>query len=109
MKPENPPVGYNATQIALHWVIAALVLFQLVFGDGIKPAYRAFMRSVEPVSAQQFDANLHVYVGLAVLALAIWRLAVRARRGVPEAPAGETPLQRRAAATTHAVLYLIIL
>lgn len=28
---------------------------------------------------------------------------------MPEAPAGETTLQRRAAAATHAVLYLIIL
>jgi cytochrome b561 len=108
MKPENAPAGYNATQIALHWVIAALVLFQLVFGDWIKPAYRAFMRGGEPAPAQEFAANLHVYVGLAILALAIWRLAVRARRGVPEAPAGDNPVPRRVAAATHAVLYLVI-
>lgn len=62
MKSEKAPVGYNATQIALHWVIAALVLSW--FSVTGLSRYRAFMRGVEPASAPQFDANLHVYVGL---------------------------------------------
>ena len=64
-------------QIMLHWTIAALVVLQLLLGEDIKPAYRAFSRSTEPAAADLFNANLHVYVGLAVLLLAIWRFAIR--------------------------------
>ncbi len=64
-------------QIMLHWTIAALVVLQLLLGEDIKPAYRAFSRGTEPAAADLFNANLHVYVGLAVLLLAIWRFGIR--------------------------------
>ena len=108
MKAEYSPAGFTATQIILHWTIAALIVFQLVLGEDIKPAYRAFNRGNEPTSGDLFGANLHVYVGLAVLVLAIWRFAIRLRRGVPDAPVGESVLVRRIAAATHFVLYLFI-
>ncbi len=108
MKSETGPVGYTATQIVLHWAIAALIIFQLVLGEDIKPAYRAFARGTEPASADLFNANLHVYAGLAVLALALWRLAIRLMRGVPEAPSGESAALKWAAGATHSLLYLFI-
>jgi cytochrome b561 len=79
-----------------------------VFGEDIKPAYRAFNRGNEPAAGDLFSANLHVYVGVAVLALAICRFAIRLRRGVPDAPAGESVLVRRIAGATHFILYLFI-
>ena len=108
MNAENSPGGFSATQIILHWTIAGLIVLQLLLGEEIKPAYRAFNRGSEPVAGELFSANLHVYVGLAVLALAILRFAIRLRRGVPDAPAGESALVRRVAAATHFVLYLFI-
>lgn len=108
MKAENRPAGFTPAQIILHWTIAALIVFQLVFGEDIKPAYRAFNRGNEPASGYLLSANLHVYVGLAVLMLAIWRFAIRLRRGVPDAPVGESVLVRRIAAAMHFVLYLFI-
>lgn len=108
MQLERSPAGYTTIQIALHWAIAALIIFQLVLGEDIKPAYRAFARGTEPASADLLNANLHVYIGLAVLFLAIWRLAIRLMRGAPEAPAGESPSLKRLAAATHFVLYLSI-
>ena len=88
-------------------MIAGLIVLQLLLGEDIKPAYRAFNRGNEPAQ-HLFSANLHVYVGLAVLAMAILRFAIRLRRGVPDAPAGESVLVRCIAAATHFILYLFI-
>jgi cytochrome b561 len=108
MTAANQPAGYTGTQIFLHWTIAALVVLQLVIGEDIKPAYRAFSRNTAPAASDLFDANLHVYVGLAVLVLAIWRLTMRLRHGVPAAPAGESVLLKRIAVAAHLLLYLFI-
>jgi cytochrome b561 len=102
------PTGYSLAQIALHWIIAALVIFQWIFGEDIVPAYRAFRRGNDVAPGDMADANIHVYVGIAIFVLAILRLAIRVKRGVPAAPAGETALQRRAAAGVHLVLYAVI-
>ena len=108
MTAENSPAGFTAGQIILHWTIAALIVFQLVFGEDIKPAYRAFNRGNGPASGDLFSANLHVYIGLAVLVLAICRFAIRLRRGAPDAPVGESAVVKWIAAATHFVLYLLI-
>jgi len=108
MTSTESPNGYTAAQIALHWIIAALVFFQLILGENIVPAYRAFRRGAEVTADQMFSANLHVWVGLTVLALAILRFAIRLRHGVPPAPPGESLLQRRIAAAAHLVLYAVI-
>ena len=100
--------GYTVTQIALHWVIAALVVFQLIFGEDIVPAYRALRRGTEAAAAELFSANMHIYVGLLILALAAIRLVVRLLRGVPAAPAGERAIQRWLAALVHLLLYAAI-
>src|SRR5690606_12269817 len=81
--------GYSLTQIVLHWLIAALVIFQILFGEDIGPAYRAFSKATEPSAADLFNANLHVYAGIAIFVLAILRVAIRVTRGAPAAPADE--------------------
>ncbi len=103
------PTGYSVAQVTLHWTIAALAIIQLFIGEDIVPAYRAFRRGTEPSADAIFDANIHVYVGIAVLVLALMRLALRLRRGVPASPAGESKAQRYLAATVHGLLYLAIL
>jgi cytochrome b561 len=102
------PRGYTVTQIALHWVIAALVVFQLVIGEDIVPAYRALRRGTEASAADLFSANIHIYVGLLILALAAIRLVVRLIQGVPAAPVGEGFIQRWLAALVHLLLYAAI-
>ncbi|MBZ9676187.1 cytochrome b [Mesorhizobium sp. ES1-1] len=102
------PAGYTGTQVVLHWAIAALVVLQLAVGEDIKPAYRAFSRATEPASDDIFNANIHVYVGLAVLVLGIWRIAVRLSRGVPAPPPYENFLLKRIGAAAHFLLYLFI-
>lgn len=103
------PAGYSVTQIALHWIIAVLVIFQLIMGEDIKPAYRAFSRGNTPAEADLFWANIHVYVGIAIFVLALLRVVVLLRRGAPEPPADEHRLLKMAARATHGILYLVIL
>jgi len=104
----HEPAGYTGTQIVLHWTIAVLIVLQLVIGEDIKPAYRAFSRGTEPAAGDILNANIHVYVGLAVLVLATWRFAIRLRDGVPAAPPEESILLKRIAAAAHSLLYLFI-
>ena len=104
----HEPAGYTGTQIVLHWTIAVLIVLQLVIGEDIKPAYRAFSRGTEPAAGDILNANIHVYVGLAVLVLATWRFAIRLRDGVPAAPPEESILLKRIAAAAHFLLYLLI-
>jgi len=102
------PAGYSFAQIALHWLIAALVVFQLILGEDIVPAYRAWRRGTEASPDDLGNANIHVYVGIAIFALAVIRFAIRLVRGVPGSPPGENALQRWAAAAVHIILYAAI-
>ncbi len=108
MTASDRPAGYSSMQVILHWVIAALVIFQLFFGDLIGPAYRAFRRGNEIDADMLFDARIHAYAGIAVLVLAIWRFAIRLTRGVPPAPAGESRVAEWTARITHFLLYVVI-
>ncbi|MFO0993288.1 MAG: cytochrome b/b6 domain-containing protein [Hyphomicrobiales bacterium] len=102
------PAGYSFAQVSLHWLIAALVIIQLIIGEDIVPAYRAHRRGTEVTPDDLWNANIHVYLGIAVFALAILRLAIRLNRGVPPPPSGESSLQHWAAAAVHLVLYAAI-
>ncbi|MCO5069685.1 MAG: cytochrome b/b6 domain-containing protein [Rhizobiaceae bacterium] len=102
------PTGYTRAQIILHWVIAALVIFQLIFGEDIVPAYRAFMKGTEPDSATLLPANIHIYIGLTILLLAVIRLALRFRHGVPPLPADENIVLQYIAKAAHIILYAAI-
>lgn len=101
------PKGYSMTQIRLHWIVVLLILFQFVFSDAIGAALRQAMRGEVPA----FDAMVmaHVVVGFAIGALVLWRILLRATRGVPSAPAEEHALLRMAAHWTHLVLYGLML
>lgn len=109
MQESGKPLGYSSAQIALHWLVAALVIFQLLMGDQIAPAYRALRRGTEASAADLLNANIHIYVGIAVLVLSVVRLGFRLKRGAPTPPAHETTLQRVLASVTHWILYGVII
>ncbi|MCT8328021.1 cytochrome b [Albidovulum sediminis] len=100
------PQGYSRSQILLHWAVFLLLIPQFVFEDGIKGAWRAFRQGQEA----GFDPTVpfHVFGGLAILALVGWRVALRLRRGAPEAPAGGSVLMERVAGLTHLGLYALL-
>jgi cytochrome b561 len=98
---------YSLPQILLHWIVALLVLAQILNDDAIARAFRALRR--DPAAVPGALAQAHVWIGVAILLLVVWRLALRFTRGVPPPPAGEPAVLRFLAITTHLLLYGILL
>ncbi|MGV6812709.1 MAG: cytochrome b [Brevirhabdus sp.] len=100
------PTGYSRTQIMLHWLMAALITLQFILHEPIAQAWEAFEQGREvafnPLIAQ------HVFGGLLVLLLVVWRLSIRLRRGAPPPPEQEHPVLKMAAHGTHWLLYALM-
>lgn len=94
---------YSKTQIILHWAVALLIVAQFVLNDGIAAAWRAFRRGQEVT----FDPLVaaHVFGGIAILALVVWRLGIRARQGAVAPVEGTSPLMAQVAHWGHIALY----
>lgn len=102
------PTHYSTLQILLHWSVAALVAYQYLFHHGIMASWHFYTHG-EPVTADQLSgANIHITIGLLVLALAVVRLVLRMFRGVPAVPQSEPRPLRLLATATHHTLYLLI-
>jgi cytochrome b561 len=101
--------GYSAAQVALHWVIAILIVLQIVFHEGMVDAWRAYSRNGDTAAAASLSAQAHVWGGITVLAFAVWRLWLRQTRGVPAPPAEEAAPLRVAAHVTHVTLYALMI
>lgn len=101
------PKGYTRTQIALHWIVFLLVVLQFVLHDTIAEAWDAIGKGTEyafsPLIAQ------HVFGGILILALVIWRMAIKARRGAPALPENEPALLKLAAHGAHLALYGLLI
>lgn len=100
------PKGYTRLQIALHWIAALLIVQQYLFKDAISAAWEAIEKGTESA----FDPLVlaHVAGGALVLVFALWRLSIKARRGVPEM-VGDSALQRGLARLTHLGLYALMI
>lgn len=102
----SAPSGYSRLQIGLHWGVAALILAQFLDSDEMSMAWRDVERGGAAVST--WLVWVHVVLGVAVLAFALWRLVLRFTRGVPEAPEGVAGLMAKAADAGHWALYLLM-
>ena len=99
--------GYTATQIALHWVSAVLVIAAFVTHDAMK----AVGKAVRDGSWGGYDTVtlVHVIGGSVVFVLALWRLGMLGRRGAPPLPADEPPVLRSVALTVKILLYAVMI
>jgi cytochrome b561 len=84
--------------IALHWLVAVLVLAQVSFGWAMQAIPKV------PQGARADAFNLHKSVGLVILALMLVRLAWRLAHPPPPLT-GLPEWQRCAARANHALLY----
>jgi cytochrome b561 len=98
-----PPRSYTLSQIMLHWSIAALVIWQLVFGESME----ALEHRAGADAGELFLANTHIWFGFAILALVALRIALRLWHGAPapEEPNRAAALLARAA---HAAFYVLL-
>lgn len=102
------PTSYTAVQIGLHWLIAALVIFQLAFGGSMRAAVRAAERGEQPSGADAVLAGAHYWTGLSILGLVVVRLGLRVLRDAPAAtPQTPRPLALLAE-LSHWVFYALL-
>ncbi|WFU13242.1 cytochrome b (plasmid) [Rhizobium sp. CB3090] len=99
---------YSPLQRVLHWTIALLVFFNLLFPDDMNAWHRIVRRGESPSPDDVSAANVHAYVGIIILVLALVRLGIRYTQGVPEETAGEPALFRIAARLAHVALYVLL-
>src|SRR5689334_10533803 len=98
--------GYTGIQIALHWIIAALVILQLIFGESIGQAIKAGENGTALSPFDRFFADVHYWVGISILALVALRLWMRSFLGAP--PATQEGWMRIAAKLSHLTFYLVL-
>jgi len=104
----NRALGYSTIQISLHWIIAVLVLFQLIFGESMTAVVDAQAKGSAVSSTDQSMGTAHYWVGIAILSLVLLRLALRIGFGAPK-PAGASALLAKLAAMAHWLFYVLLL
>lgn len=104
MSVSTPFAGYSRAQIILHWVIAALILFQLLVHEGMEMAWDGRMDG----GAAEGNPLPHIVVGSAILVLAALRLIVRLRHGAPPHPAGQPAALGLLANMVHWGIYVLL-
>jgi cytochrome b561 len=87
---------YTRVAIALHWAIAAFIIFNLATG---------FFMESWPTPVRLFALQLHLSSGLTVLALTVARVVWRLVNPPPPYPAGMKPWERHTAHFAHFLLY----
>ena len=97
------PEKYHPALVALHWLLAALVVFMLVMGA-------VSLEHIPNSSPEKiFALRGHMVIGMAILALTLVRLAARfSTRKPPPATTGH-PLLDRAAVLAHYGLYALVI
>lgn len=106
---QSAPTAFSPAQRVLHWITALLVLFNLIFSDNIAIWHRAARRAGGATPDQVASANIHAYVGIAIMAFVALRLVLRHTNGVPAAPPEEPKIFRLGAKLAHIGLYLLLI
>jgi cytochrome b561 len=97
----NSLTRYSPVAIALHWLIALLVIAAFTLGVTMVD-----IPGVTPTKLRYF--NYHKWIGVTVLAFAVVRLLWRLSHPVPTLPASIPGWQRKIADFTHYALYFLI-
>lgn len=101
---QNQERSYNTAQIVLHWAIAALIIFNYFVSEGMGRAFRQHLNNSN--TGYNLVPSLHVYVGLAIIALVVMRIIVRlvSRKNKKSSQ----NLLDRISHITHETLYLLM-
>jgi cytochrome b561 len=91
---------YTGVAIILHWIVAVLLIVNVVLG---------LTADYFPESAIRSVIDLHKSIGITVLGLVILRILWRLSHKPPAMPTTYAPWERAAAHFAHGALYLIIL
>lgn len=103
------PKSYSTVQKALHWLVAVIIVVQLIFGEDMAHAFRAFNQQADASGLSSLSVQFHVWGGLSIILFAVWRLFLRKTRGAPELPAEEPAYLKFAASATHVLFYALMI
>jgi cytochrome b561 len=92
---------YTRTAIALHWLVAVLVVAQIAWGWWMQEIPK------QPVGPRVDAFNLHKSLGMTIFALMVLRLGWRLGHPAPPLPAMPR-WQRFLAQNTHALIYIAL-
>ncbi|MFK8253180.1 cytochrome b [Ancylobacter terrae] len=95
-----PSTRFTVLQRTLHWLMAVAIIAMLFIGVGM---VSTVMPKYVPLLAT------HKTLGIAILALALIRLAVRLVSGAPPLPASLPPLMKLGAHLSHYGLYALMI
>lgn len=98
--------GYARVQIALHWLVAVLIVAAYLLSDGMGDALR---QRVQSGTTGLAGGTLHTWLGGAAFLLILLRIVARLILGAPPAPAGTPPLWETAATWGHRLLYTLMI
>jgi len=96
----SSPLRYTSVAIALHWMIAALIVFNLSIG---------FFMEGFPKPLKDIIVPLHISSGITVLALTALRVIWRLTHRPPPLPPEIALWERVAAHFAHALLYILMI
>lgn len=102
------PAAYSLLQISLHWIIAALVIYQLLFGESMTRAVDAAAEGTDVASYDVWLAWFHYWFGITILALVALRLVVRLTRGAPSAHPDTPYWTDIMARLAHGLFYVLL-
>ncbi len=95
----NESQRYTRTAMVLHWLIAVLIIVNVVL---------AWTDEMWPQGWERHVIDLHKSIGITVLGLAIVRILWRATHRPPALPSHFPKLEQGAAHAAHVALYLLI-
>ena len=94
---------YKGWAVALHWTIAALILFQI-------PYAWWWMGALPDESAAHAQSlGVHMSIGLTIFVLSLARLGLRLAAPPPPLPGGMAGWEKTLARTTHVLFYVLII
>ncbi len=96
----EPRNRYSTVSLVLHWLIAALVVLQIVL-------IQAHEATEGPISRE--FVNIHKSVGLSILVLTLFRLGWRIANPAIPLPAETPRWQKLIARGTHVLFYVLLL
>jgi cytochrome b561 len=92
---------YTRTAVALHWLVAVLVLVMIGLGFWMGDIPRG-------TPERTFYFNLHKSIGLTIAMVVLFRLWWRMKHPPPPLPATMPQWQMQASRISHALLYLCL-
>jgi cytochrome b561 len=94
-------VNYTRTAIALHWLMALMILVALPLGMVMTDL------DLSPTKLKLY--SWHKWLGVTIFALALLRIFWRVKHAAPGAPDTMPIWQRKVAAALHGLLYVLML